>query len=232
MADTNEPNNAPSGDKPSEPSAAASAEPNATAEPSGASGQGEGTGGDPPVVPGKTILTGAVPEGKQNESAGGEAKAQESGGEIQVKLPEGVEAPQEFLDETVTFAKEHGLSSDAAQALVEARLRDADTFREASDQKWASGVKQWEAECRSDPEFGGTKFAESAADSVRVIERYGDKELRELLDDGMGMNPALFRWSARIGKAMRADSIAVKTAGGAPPKKVEGLADMYDDMTQ
>lgn len=133
-----------------------------------------------------------------------------------LKLPEGSQLDKTAIDRISTYAKEKGLSQDAAQELlnrengaVEAHVAAQSKRLEEKRDEWA---KAWEA----DKEIGGAAFKENVELAKRVVERFGDTELRTALDQsGLGNHPALARLLVKIGKSMGDDKLVVgKTASG------------------
>lgn len=122
------------------------------------------------------------------------------------------------------IAKELGLDQAGAQKLVDLvvdmRQREAAAFDDQST--------QWAAECRALPDIGGDKFDESLAAATKVIEKFGDDNLKALLNTTkFGNHPAFFRFTTAIAKAISDDAFV----GGrpAPPQKTAAQR-MYPTM--
>jgi hypothetical protein len=63
-------------------------------------------------------------------------------------------------------------------------------------------VTAWENEIRADPEIGGAELEGNLELARDVLRQYGGPDMAELLDAGLGSNPAVVRSFVRIGKAL------------------------------
>lgn len=146
----------------------------------------------------------------------GEAKAQETvlggGHEIELKFPEGAQIDGAKVQAFQGLVKKLGLKSDQAQALADFYVAAGPYSHEIRDQqaqKWAQAVK-------SDRELGGQNFERTVRLSRLAMAKYGDAEVRKLLDEtGLGNHPALIRLMVRAGQPLQEDSIG--STGSAPP---------------
>lgn len=132
------------------------------------------------------------------------------------KDAEGTKRDEKGLADFRSLAKKHGLTGEAAQALVE----HYDGMSRAADalylEKLEETQKTWSESIKADKEYGGAKLKETHADVERAMKKFGeDPELRKFLNDtGFGNHPGLIKFVARIGKAMREDAVN----GGAETK--------------
>lgn len=151
------------------------------------------------------------------QQAPGEAELKQTAqAEIELTLPEGFQADEKLLGEFKGLAKELGLKVDGGQKLVElyakaqsAALEKGRTDLEATQKKWADALK-------SDKEVGGQSFDPSVHAARKAMAKYATPELTQFLEQtGLGNHPELFKFVARIGKAMSEDSVAGVTSNGA-----------------
>lgn len=152
---------------------------------------------------GNTLLT-ADPEPEQ---PAGEAKAEPE----PAKEPEDwkIDAVDGWTAQEVELLNVHckalGMSKDQAMQASE----KVKTLRQQENEMLAKRQKDWEAEIRSDPEFGGEKFVGSIETAKRALTTYDtDGTIRKMLNDtGYGSNPAVIRFFARIGRDVREDKV-------------------------
>lgn len=175
-----------------------------------------------PTAPGGELasLLGAEPPKPTEPPKDGEKPATEAPPTekpLELKLPEGVKP--ESLAPFLEVAKQHKLSQEQAQALV-----DFDRTRQAAADKsfqesWRAEQMKWVEAVKADPEVGAGRpevLAASLEAAKRAVAKFGGAELaKELLETGLGNNPVWVRAFVRIGKAMADDSIA-GTSGGTP----------------
>lgn len=173
-------------------------------------------GNDPAPVAGDDTAPGA------NDTAPGAAT------EItyDLKIDEGVPVEQATLDAFTAIAKEHNLSPDTAQALVDFQSKMV------KDQIAAHTAQQgeWLAQMKADPEIGGDKFNDTVATAVKAFNQFGGPDLKDYLEQtGLGNFPPLVKAFAAIGRAI-SDDTYVPGRGAAP--EVDRARRMYPTMTQ
>jgi hypothetical protein len=137
---------------------------------------------------------------------------------IVVKLPDGV-TDDALVQRIVADATARGLTPEAAQAMLDARLEERTALMtatkaeyEAIVEAWKPGGTEWvkrDAEWRAanlaNPEIGGSpeKLAQATEYAQQVIAKYGGDEMKQFLDEtGFGSHPAALQMLARIGRAM------------------------------
>jgi len=128
--------------------------------------------------------------------------------------PEGFDANEEFqgrLEEFGTTAKEMGLSQDQFQKLIEYDIQRGQLMEQAAVEGWHGRVNGWKEAARADKEIGGEQFKASIATAQKVVNSYGDPELKALLKSpstenpeglALGNHPAMLRLLNRIGRAL------------------------------
>jgi len=85
-------------------------------------------------------------------------------------------------------------------------------------------LEDWETASKSDQEFGGDKFDESAAIARSAIDAYGTPELKTLMNDyGIGNHPEIVRFMYKVGKTLKPDSPG---RGGQASQKSEGTSEI------
>jgi hypothetical protein len=88
-------------------------------------------------------------------------------------------------------------------------------FAKAQQEQIQNEINQWADQARTDKEVGGDGFKESVELAKRVIDRFGTKELKGMLERGMGNHPEAIRIFARIGKEVFKDDEMVQPKAGA-----------------
>lgn len=163
-----------------------------------------------------TVVT-APPEGEKTA----EAEKPKPPEKYDLKLPEGSILDESAIERTAEYAKTQGLSSDAAQELLERHSQDVTDHVEKQSEMWKSQVK-------ADKEIGGDHMKESVEMARRVVDRFGtDTFKRELEKSGFGNHPEVVRIFAKIGKSMGEDSLIVgpAKAAGKPKAPADKLYD-------
>lgn len=143
---------------------------------------------------------------------------------LDLKLPEGALMTEKQLADLKAYAESKGFNQEQAEALVEREnsfLRGQQEQVELEKAGWAKMVV-------SDPEIGGDRYKDTLMDCKVVMDRFADAEFKEVLNKtGLGDFPGFVKMVARIGRAMRDDSL-VKASKEVKP--VKSLADiMYPD---
>ncbi len=138
--------------------------------------------------------------------------------EYDLKLAKGSPISPQQVDNTVAFAKEQGLSSDQAQAILDRDQKAYSEFNQQVEQE----KKGWIAQLQNDREIGGDAFRENVEYARRALSRFGSDDLKKSLDEtGLGSHPELVRTFARIGRAMGEDKFINAVSHSNPPKRPE-----------
>jgi hypothetical protein len=146
---------------------------------------------------------------KPDASEGAQAKADTTPADIEVKLPEGVEADPDLMSALKSVAKEAGLKGEYAQKLADAYVAAQSKAQESARVAWEARKTEWVDTVKKDAELGGAKFAETVTVANRALAKYGTPELRQLLQDsGLNSHPEVARLFARVGRTLMEDSIA------------------------
>lgn len=144
-----------------------------------------------------------------------------------LKLPEGTELTKTAVDEIVAFAKEQGLSQEAAQKLVDREHSALNQLKQTQQQQFEQKREEWWKAVESDVELGGENLKKTSEYSRQALERFAPESLKTFLAESpFGNHPDLVRLFANIGKAMQGDSLVVSGAQSSSPKDPVKL--MYD----
>lgn len=125
---------------------------------------------------------------------------------------------QAHVDGIAEYAKANQMTNEQAQKLLarDEQLMAAQVAKQEAEMKEVPN--KWLELAKSDKEFGGDKFAESAEVSKRAMEKWGTPEFMQIMNEtGLGNHPELIRVFVRLGKAMAEDKLVKPGAqvGGA-----------------
>jgi hypothetical protein len=160
-----------------------------------------------------TTVTQAPEPGKTDEVKVSEAPKTES--EYVVKLPDDAVLAPEIAQEFAKYAKEKGLAQEVAQEIMDKQNTMVSQFAKAQQDQIQNEINQWADQARLDKEVGGDSFKENVELAKRVIDKFGTKELKGMLERGMGNHPEAIRIFARIGKEFFKDDEMVQPKVGA-----------------
>lgn len=128
-----------------------------------------------------------------------------------------------------TFAKTHGLTQGAAQALIDDRVatvkkagEDATSAQQQAERQIAETRAGWHKELKADPTFGGENFAHNIARVERVVEDFMPNLKKVLTERKTMLPPYVMRDLANV--AQRLYETPRMTPGeppSPPPEKVE-----------
>jgi hypothetical protein len=145
------------------------------------------------------------------------------------KLPDGVQANEEVLGEFAGVAKELGVNQEGAQRLVDLYAKQARAEAVKPYEQWHAMQKQWQDEIKADPTIGGDKLEPALQRVAKVLDTYGDPEVRKALSfTGAGNNPAIIRTLVKMADAL---SEGGPIAGAPPTGKPKSPAEaMYPHL--
>lgn len=168
-----------------------------------------------------------------------------------LKLPETSTFDPTAIERTATFAKERGLSNDAAQAaldLVQQEVTNATTALLANHSagdpekqippgaEWVKQQDVWKKAALADPELGAGKpeqLEARTAIAVRAFEKFATPDFRKATRlSGFGSHPEFVKVFAKIGEAMSEGSLAVPGSGGGGDSEQAKLDRQYPSMAK
>lgn len=170
------------------------------------------------------------PEGKEDA---GETPKAEPPEKYEIKVPEGMELDETTLDLFTPIFKELGITNEGAQKLVDAYVplvqSMVDKQKQEAQAEYKNIVDGWKSDTMK--ELGATAKEDLAA-CGRALNKFGSKELRELMQEtGVGNHKELVKFMVKIGKTISEDSMGgpqgeAHTLDLADPKR------MYPSMPQ
>lgn len=143
----------------------------------------------------------------------------------ELKLNEDSKLDKSFLGEMEDFAKEHGLSNDAAQELVDWQNDMLNNVVIRAQEIQEKQIDTWRQEVVEDPELGGENLAQVSEYAKNVVKRYGNEKLIGMLNEsGLGNHIEVVRFLSSIGRAMSNDSFE---SGQTKPREKEAWELFY-----
>lgn len=195
---------------PAEPTPAAVAPTTPATEPKGEQPK-------PAEAPAKTAADKVLEALKPAEKKEGEQKPAAPEKYEAWKLPDGVKLSEKVDAEFSALARKAGMTQADAQASLEKLIA-------ANDEQVQTGLKsqvdQWGEQLMADPDLGGDKFEKYTAPMMqKAIAAFDPKgEFAAVLQHGLGVNPAVARFLAAVGKSVSPHTDLVAGSGIEPPK--------------
>ena len=127
-------------------------------------------------------------------------------GELNLKLSDDSVLQQEDLEGISMFAKEHGLTADQAQAMLEREESIVKGMESLQQEELKKQSEKWIDQAKKDDDIGGNAFNQSIEDAYQALEAFGSQELNELLDSTqLGNHPEMIKVFSKMGKMIQDD---------------------------
>lgn len=167
------------------------------------------------------------PSPKTKESEGGKEETSEIA-YTDFKVPEGFDTlDAEILEIATPLFKEAGLNQEQAQKFVDLQAKFIAQQQDRQMEQFQTAKTQWLDSAKTDSEFGGDKFDQSAGQAKLAIDKLGSPGLKQLLDEyGVGNHPEMIRFAWKVGGLLSEDS-GVGEAGSPPKPKLDRAERMY-----
>lgn len=129
--------------------------------------------------------------GQQNDSTeGGDKKAEPPVEYTDFTLPENFTAIPEQMQWVKDYAKEHGLTQQAAQAVVDKYVE----IQQSQLSDWQALKDSWAEEVKADKDYGGQNLVQSQNTANEWVQRFGDDALiDDLVELGVGNKLSVMR---------------------------------------
>jgi hypothetical protein len=142
----------------------------------------------------------------------------------ELTLPEETLLDAEATERVAAFAREHKLSNEHAQELVQREHDAVQAYADAFQANVDAEAAKWLDQAKADPEIGGESFNENVELAKRVVDRFGDDDFKRALNKSrLGNHPALLRFVVGIGKGMSEDSFVKPGAQAKEDKPIEEI---------
>lgn len=149
-----------------------------------------------------------------------------------LKAPEGVKVDPKDLEGIAAFAKEHKISPEAAQKILERDLAQRQSFGKQLQESQSKQIDQWIGALESDKEFGGAKYDENIAVAAKGLNSLVEKnvvpaEFKKMLEQtGLYAEPNLVKIFHYLGK-MASESSTFAKGSSAPQSTQPTLRDLF-----
>ena len=189
---------------------------------------------DPDAKPEAEVKEDPEGDGESEKEAKGEDDGDKSDEKDSKEVPEKYEfevdddepITDEHLDKIAQYAKEQGLSQEAAQKMVDMQSESLKAYDEAKTAEFEAAKENWFEEAKTDKEIGGDEFAKNAELAKRVVQKFGTEKFADDLNTlGFGNHPELLRIFTRIGRAMSEDTLV--HGNKLPAKEMSTEEDLY-----
>jgi hypothetical protein len=135
-----------------------------------------------------------------------EEASSETEGNFDFELPEGFE-PGNYFESFRQVANELGLDQAKAQQLVSFWADVAKDVETSTKDAWQEARRDWATMTLKDSELGGNNLEHTFSMASKVVERFGNEGLREvLLETGLSNHPEVIRFIVSVGKSMGEDT--------------------------
>ena len=188
----------------------------------------DGTVTDAAAIEESTLATGAKPKGDGGTVV---TDAPDATVEYELKLPEDSLLDADAQADVISFATEHKLSNEQAQAIAErdnqVLLGRADELIESANQL----RENWRKDTEADQEIGGSRLPETVGLAKQGLSQVeGGVELAKLLNEtGYGNHPVVVKYLRNVGKGYSNDNLP-DGREAAEPKTIEDL--FYGETTE
>ena len=137
--------------------------------------------------------------------------------EIKLVMPDKSLLDPSAIERISAEAKAKGLSSEAAQELLNREHETVAAYNKAQTEQVGRVSDKWYKECESDPVMGGKNLPKTVEYATRAINRFGTKALKETLNrTGFGNYPELVRLLSEVGRADANDKFEIGDTGKKP----------------
>lgn len=133
-------------------------------------------------------------------------------------VPDGLELDDGFVDSVVAFAKEHKLSKDQAQKLIDRDTQQIENYyKSIDDQK-----SKWLDEIKADEKYGGENLKNTSVYSQWALNQFGSDEFKqELKGTQWEFHPGLIKLLANVGKKFAPKDLVNPGMAAPRPKTME-----------
>jgi len=147
--------------------------------------------------------------GKKEEVSEGEKKSDDSGDVAPLtmdsfELPEGFEVDEKLSGKFLELVNDTDMSAvEKGQALINLQTETIKMAADKLSQAYIDTQTEWREAVDNDPDVGGSKLDDHVANAAKVLDTYGDKEFRQILDStGAGNHISTFRFFVAISKVL------------------------------
>ena len=159
------------------------------------------------VVEGAKPAEAAKPEGekKTDEKPAGAPETY-----ADFTLPEGYAVDKDLMGDFQSWAKESGLSQEAAQKAIDIYTKAGGKMAENQQKGWEAMKDGWAKETTEDKEVGGVNWDKTKASALLAIEKVGSPKLLEVLEmSGAANHVEVVKFLNKVGKFVADDKVMI-----------------------
>ena len=147
--------------------------------------------------------------------------------------PEGVSIDETAVEEITPILKELKCDAKTAQKLADLHFKQLKAVIDKQNAEFDNTKKEWAKQLKTDSEIGGPDLNNNITYGVRLLNRFGSQDLKNLLvDTGLDRNPAMVRFLVKVGKELGEDSwVDSGRQGAARAETVSDVAKLLFDKT-
>jgi len=149
-----------------------------------------------------------------------------------LKAPEGVKLDPKDIEGIAAFAKEHKISNEAAQKILERDISTKQGFAKNLEESRGKQIDEWIGSLEADKDFGGAKYDENIAVAAKGLNNLIEKkvvpaEWKQMLEKtGLYAEPGLVRVLHYVGK-LASESQGFAKGSSAPQASNKTLRDLF-----
>lgn len=147
-------------------------------------------------------------------------------------FPEGVTADDEAVEGVTSILKELKCDNATAQKLLDMHCAQLQKFVAAQNKAADEERGRWLKALKNDPDIGGQSLKENLSYGSKLLQKYGDKDLTDLLvNTGLDRHPAVAKFLVKVGKEFAEDHWADSGRHGNAVKSADDVAKILFDKT-
>lgn len=121
----------------------------------------------------------------------------------QIAVPEGFELQPELANEFLEVLNGEMEPKERADALIALHAKTINAALEADSKAWDTMQTEWKDAAKADPEVGGDKLQPALNNIGKLLDEFGDKELRDVFGlTGAGNNVHMIKFLSKIADVM------------------------------
>jgi len=152
-------------------------------------------------------------EGESKETTDETTESKEI--EYKLELQETTSLDNSAVEDAISFAKEHNLSNDTAQAILTKQENTIKEMLESAKEFEENQSNEWRKQTEDDSVLGGENLAATTESARKVLSKFGSEGFVSILrDTGYGNHPEVIRFLSSIGKTMADDTLILAEAKG------------------
>jgi hypothetical protein len=146
-------------------------------------------------------------------------------------IPEGFEVQAELSDKFLEILNGDSSPQDRANALLALHGETINAALEADSKAWNTMQTEWRDAAKADPDVGGDKLQSTLNNVGKLLDEFGDKEVRGVFDlTGAGNNVHMLKFLNKIADALTEGSFFKSGSPAASNEPDAAAKRMYPSM--